>query len=111
MPVLSTVDPVGMVYHGQRSEPMPSIATSSFKCRVCTRMINPGDMIVGFKNMNKRPPLDWEHCCAEICADAYLVPPREKSRGSPLEAMRTQISGVVSAVTRRAFGGPRACDA
>ena len=91
-----------MVQHGDRVAARASTA-QPFDCHVCKLKVNPGDMIVGFKNENKESRKSFDHV-HERCADQYVPPAlASSSDGSMLSRAASAVSGAVSRLT----GGKR----
>ena len=82
--------------HGARLTARPSEA-GGFSCHHCGRGIEVGDIVVGFKNKNKRFPADMDHVCAEPCARTYK-PPALRPSISVTQRVGAALAGAARAV-------------
>ena len=75
-----------MLGHGGGLRGKPS-RYGGFQCVVCSSVVNVGDVVVGYRNVNKSGAKGWDHVHAEGCADRYVSPPLRSA--APVEPQNT----------------------
>ena len=78
-----------MLGHGGGLRAKPS-RYGGFQCVVCSSVVNVGDAVVGYRNVNKGGAKGWDHVHAEGCADRYVSPPLRSA--APVEPQNTNNS-------------------
>ena len=84
--------------HGQRGRRFTARKVA-FRCRVCCEFFPAGSSCIGFKNLNRAAPNDWDHTCGEDCAAKYEAPPRAASSSGC--SIVLAVAGAISRLTRR----------
>ena len=61
---------------------------------------------MGFRNLNKPAPGNWDHVCAQPCADSYRPPPHKSSGASIGELVTQAVCGAAKVVSSALRSAP-----